>query len=398
MARNKTLTKAKNSKKDEFYTQLADIESELRHYRPHFKDKIVLCNCDDPYESNFFKYFAMNFNQLRLKKLIATCYDGSPVVGRELKLDFGDDFPVEPCTPSLPKRTAYKIEITEVKDENGDGAVDLADVEYLIKNDKNVLSKLKGNGDFRSEECVELLKEADVVVTNPPFSLLNEYVLFLIRHSKNFLIMCNHNIVHYTEIFPLIKDNKVWLGYNSNKTIRFAIPDYYEKWDEIIDGVKYGKVPSIGWLTNLDINKRHEDIVLYKNFDVYYYPKYSNFDAIDIDSIAEIPCDYYGIMGVPDTFLDKFNPEQFEILGADGIPIYAEQLGIKRIGEEWLSQYRKCGGTGHYTANMKSLVMIKGGIPKKPFSRILIRRKQKQYAEGEAQGKIAADNRLQNLK
>lgn len=370
MARNKTLSNAKVAKKDEFYTQLVDIENELRHYAEHFRNKVVFCNCDDPYESNFFKYFAMNFNRLGLKRLIATCYNGSPVQGNELLLQFDSDNPEEP------KKIAYKIEISEVHDANGDGAIDLADVRYLLQNDKNAISILKGNGDFRSPECVELLKQADIVVTNPPFSLLNEYILFLYNSNKKFLIMCNHNVVHYTEIFPLIKENKIWLGYNSNKTVRFSIPDYYEKWDTIIDGVKYGKVPSIGWLTNLDIKKRHEDLILYKKYNSNDYPTYNNLDAIDVEKVSDIPCDYFGIMGVPDTFIDQYNPEQFEILGADGIPKYAEELNIIRIGEEWMQKYRESGGTGHYTANMKSLVMIKKGIPKKPYSRILIRRKQ----------------------
>jgi len=370
MARNKTLSNAKVAKKDEFYTQLVDIENELRHYAEHFRNKVVFCNCDDPYESNFFKYFAMNFNRLGLKRLVATCYNGSPVQGNELLLHFDIDEPNEP------KKIAYKIEISEVHDVNGDGAIDLADVRYLLQNDKNAISILKGNGDFRSPECVELLKQADIVVTNPPFSLLNEYILFLYNSNKKFLIMCNHNVVHYTEIFPLIKENKIWLGYNSNKTVRFSIPDYYEKWDTIIDGVKYGKVPSIGWLTNLDIKKRHEDLILYKKYNSNDYPTYNNLDAIDVEKVSDIPCDYFGIMGVPDTFIDQYNPEQFEILGADGIPKYAEELNIIRIGEEWMQKYRESGGTGHYTANMKSLVMIKKGIPKKPYSRILIRRKQ----------------------
>lgn len=372
MAGNSNLHAANRAKKDEFYTQLSDIANELKHYKQHFAGKTVFCNCDDPYESNFFKYFALNFNILGLKKLIATCYDGSPVADTQMCLFE----PEAPYGKQEKTRVPHKIVITEVSDVNGDGATDLADVEWLIKNDKNVLTTFLGNGDFRSTECVELLKEADIVVTNPPFSLLNEYVLFLEKYNKKFLIMCNHNVVHYTEIFPLIKENKIWLGYNSNKTIKFAIPNSYEKWDEITDGVKYGKVPSIGWITNLDIQKRHEEIVLYKKYVPEDYPSYCNLNAIDVDKVADIPYDYFGIMGVPDTFLDQFNPNQFEILGADGIPEYAESLGMEKIGEEWMTTYRQNGGTGHYTANMKSLVMIKNGLPKKPYSRILIRRKQ----------------------
>ena len=202
---NKNLNAAKTAKKDEFYTQLTDIERELQHYCPHFRDKVVLCNCDDPYESNFFKYFALRFNQLGLKKLICTCYDGSPVMGTELSL-FSLD------AEGNEKKTAYKVEITEVSDVNGDGAVDLADVEYLIQNDKNVLSCLHGNGDFRSRECIELLKEADIVVTNPPFSLFREYIAQLMEYEKKFLIIGNVNSVICKEVFPLIQNNMLWNG------------------------------------------------------------------------------------------------------------------------------------------------------------------------------------------
>ena len=379
MANNKTLSNAKRAKKDEFYTQLVDIENELVHYKEHFRDKVVFCNCDDPYESNFFKYFAANFNHLGLKKLIATCYDPSPIAGRQLDI-FSQGI------LSKNERKAFKIEIKEVVDTNNDGAINLADVEYLIKNDRNVLSLLEGNGDYKSKECEMLLDESDIVVTNPPFSQLNDYILFLYKHHKKFLIMCNHNVVHYTEIFPLIKNNELWLGYNSNKTVRFAMPDYYEKWDEIIDGVKYGKVPSIGWITNLDIKKRHEDLILYKTYNEIDYPKYENLNAIDVERVSEIPCDYYGMMGVPDTFLDQYNPMQFEVLGADGIPRYAEELHMGRIGEDWMSRYRKNGGTGHYTANMKSLVITRDGVPQKPYSRILIRRKQSSAQISEISG------------
>ena len=202
---NKNLNAAKAAKKDEFYTQLTDIEWELQHYWPHFKDKVVLCNCDDPYESNFFKYFALRFNQLGLKKLICTCYNGSPVQGNELLLDFGDGW-------GDPKKIAYKVEITEVRDMNGDGAVDLSDVRYLLQNDKNVLSILR-TGDFRDPECIALLQQADIVVTNPPFSLFREYLGQLMQYNKKFVIVGHQNAITYKEVFPLIKENKVWLGY-----------------------------------------------------------------------------------------------------------------------------------------------------------------------------------------
>lgn len=219
MASNADLNAAGKAKKDEFYTQLVDIEKELKYYKPYFKDKVVLCNCDDPYESNFFKYFALNFNSLGLKKLIATCYNGSPVSGNELLLDFGD-------TVDDPKKIAYKVEISEVEDYNGDGAVNLADVAYLLNNDKNVISILKGNGDFRSQECIELLKQADIVVTNPPFSLFREYVAQLIDYSKLFLIIGNVNAVTYKECFKLIQDNKMWMGASIHSgDSEFRVPD-----------------------------------------------------------------------------------------------------------------------------------------------------------------------------
>ncbi len=214
---NKNLNAAKTAKKDEFYTQMTDIERELQHYWQHFRDKVVLCNCDDPYESNFFKYFALRFNQLGLKKLICTCYNGSPVQGNELMIDFGDFM-------DEPKKIAYKVEITEVKDMNGDGTVDLSDVRILLQNDKNVLSLLQGNGDFRSKECIELLKQSDIVVTNPPFSLFREYIAQLIEYGKKFLIIGHQNGIKYKEIFPLIKDNKIWMGIGFNMSLVYKSP------------------------------------------------------------------------------------------------------------------------------------------------------------------------------
>ncbi len=311
MAR-KDLAQAKDAKKDEFYTQLDDIAKELKFYKDYFRDKVVFCNCDDPYESNFFKYFALNFNALGLRKLIATCYNGSPVSGNELLLDFGD-------TVDDPKKVAYKVEITEVGDVNGDGAINLADIQYLMQNDKNVISILQGNGDFRSPECVELLKQADIVVTNPPFSLFREYVAQLMEYGKKFLILGNQNAVTYKEIFPLIKDNKVWLGYK-NGNMCFTVPAYYEPrptrfWiDET--GQKWRSLGNICWLTNLETRKRHEDLILYKHYTPEEYPKYDNYDAINVNVTNDIPCDYEGVMGVPITFLDKYNPDQFEILAA----------------------------------------------------------------------------------
>ena len=313
MAGNSNLHVANRAKKDEFYTQLSDIANELKHYKQHFAGKIVFCNCDDPYESNFFKYFALNFNVLGLKKLIATCYDGSPVADTQMCLFE----PEAPYGKQEKTRVPHKIVITEVNDVNGDGATDLADVEWLIKNDKNVLTTLQGNGDFRSEECVELLKEADIVVTNPPFSLFREYVAQLVQYDKKFLIVGNQNAITYKECFKLIKNNQLWLG-SCLSFSAFKVPaDYEEKstrfWiDET--GQKWRSMGNVCWFTNLDNTKRHEELDLYKTYSSEEYPKYDNYDAINVDKVADIPCDYDGVMGVPITFLDKYNPEQFEIV------------------------------------------------------------------------------------
>ena len=332
------LAAARNAKQDEFYTQLDDISFELKHYRQHFRDKVVLCNCDDPYESNFFKYFALNFNLLGLKKLISTCYDGSPVLGNELLLDFGN-------TTDEPKKIAYKVEISEVKDYNGDGAVNLADVKYLMQNDRNVISILKGNGDFRSEECVELLKEADIIVTNPPFSLFREYIALTMKYKKQFLVLGNQNAITYKEIFKYIRDNELWLGYKSGD-MAFKVPEYYEPretryWvDE--SGQKWRSMGNICWFTNLDIQKRHDELDLYKYYSSEEYPLYDNFKAINVNKVSDIPCDYSEIMGVPITFLDKYNPDQFEIIDINphfftmveqGLP-KPKQLTLHNVGQK----------------------------------------------------------------
>ena len=303
---NRRLNAAKLAKKDEFYTQLVDIERELQHYRRHFKDKIVLCNCDDPYESNFFKYFALCFNQLGLKKLICTCYNGSPVQGNELLLHF-EGFDDEP------KKQAYKVEITEVKDLNGDGAVDLSDVRYLLQNDKNVLSLLK-TGDFRSRECIELLEEAEIVVTNPPFSLFREYIGQLMEYSKKFLIVGHQNAITYKEVFPLIKDNKVWLGYG----FKGAAGHFFSPYEDVATASDHRegmiRVSGVTWFTNLEIPKRNEELDLVCRYSPEEYPRYEDYDAIDVSDSLAVPYDYSGIIGVPITFLYHFNPTQFEIL------------------------------------------------------------------------------------
>ena len=320
MPGNSNLHDSSRNKQDEFYTNLQLIEDELKHYRAHFKGKRVLCNCDDPYESNFFKYFAMSFNSLGLKSLTATCYATSPVVYTQLDL-FGEGMTVSRKERKGTQRgkQPYKIVINEVTDVNGDGRIDLADVEWLIKNKKNVLTKLKGDGDFRSPECVALLDEADVVVTNPPFSLFREYMALLMEHGKQFLIVGNMNAVTYREIFPPIRDNKVWLG-NKSGHFWFKVPDSYEekatdfKIDE--NGQKWRRMGNICWFTNLDIEKRHEEMTLFRHYSPEEYPTYDNYDAIEVSKTADIPCDWDGAIGVPITFMSQYNPDQFEILGA----------------------------------------------------------------------------------
>jgi hypothetical protein len=306
---NETLQNAKKAKQDEFYTQLTDIEKECGHYWDHFRGKSILCNCDDPYESEFFKYFAMSFNHLELKKLLASCYIGSPIANTELSLFDGES--AESKTTKHP----HKIEITAVTDENADGAVDLADVELLLRNRKNGLTRLQGNGDFRSPECIAMLKEADVVVTNPPFSLFREYVAQLVEYEKKFLIIGSMNAITYKEIFKLIKENKLWLGFHNGPKTYVVPSTYTQKNIEIKNGIAYASMGNTGWFTNLDIKKRHEDLILWKKYTPEDFPKYDNYDAIEVSKVVEIPCDYDGVMGVPVTFLDKHNPAQFDILG-----------------------------------------------------------------------------------
>jgi len=330
------LNKAKKNKADEFYTQMSDIEAEMRHYKEHFRDKVILCNCDDPYESNFFKYFAMNFNYLGLKKLIATSYSESPIAYEQLPL-----FEIKSINlKNSDSKPPYKVEITEVNDENADGAIDLSDVEYLLKNKKNVLSLLRGNGDFRSDECIELLKEADIVVTNPPFSLFREYVAQLMEYEKKFIIIGSKNAISYNEIFKFIKENKIWLGNgfpNGNAFFRIP-PQYSREWANGVYNPETGlvKFRNVGWFTNLDLDKRHEFITLYKHYTPEEYPHYDNYDAIEVSKTAEIPYDWDGIMGVPITFLDRYNPDQFEILGNE------KTLGIKR-GRGYINGKRQYG-------------------------------------------------------
>lgn len=295
MAGNQNLHAANRAKKDEFYTQLADIENELRHYREHFRGKVVLCNCDDPRISNFFHYFSYNFEALGLKKLITTCYKNQQM----------EIFSQNDC-----ERAIY-LEYTG--DKNGNRIPDPEEIG---------IRHLEGDGDFRSTECVELLKQADIVVTNPPFSLFREYVAQLMEYGKKFIIIGSVNAITYKEIFPLIMENKIWFGCSIHSGDReFGVPDDYplnaagHRVDE--NGNKFIRVKGVRWFTNLDYRERHEDLILYRNYTPEEYPRYDNYDAINVDKTADIPCDYYDAIGVPITFLDKYNPEQFEILGID---------------------------------------------------------------------------------
>ena len=277
---NANLSNAKRAKNDEFYTQLSDIENELKHYKNHFAGKVVYCNCDDARESNFFRFFQKKFNDYGLKKLITTSYN----------------------------ENGHGSVLVYEGDTNGNGKLDDSEVK---------VSELKGNGDFRSEECIELLKESDIVVTNPPFSLFREYIATLVQYNKKFLVIGNQNAITYKEIFPLIKENKLWTGNNMVKT--FRVPQVTNKNCEVLpNGEIIAKFGSICWFTNLDIKKRHEEIILYKSYNEEEFPKYDNYDAIEVSKVCEIPKDYDGVMGVPITFLYRYNPSQFEIVDPRG--------------------------------------------------------------------------------
>jgi hypothetical protein len=383
---NDPLGKAKKNKADEFYTQMLDIEAEMRHYKDHFRGKIIFCNCDDPFESNFFKYFAMNFNYLGLKKLMATSYTDSPVAGEQLSL-----FEVKGLnTKSSDAKHPYKIEISEVADENADGAVDLADVEFLLKNKKNALSLLEGNGDFRSEECIELLQEADIVVTNPPFSLFREYVAQLVGYGKKFIIVGSKNAITYKEFFPLIQENKIWLGYGfPNGNAFFKIPEEYSReWASGVYNSETGlvKFRNVGWFTNLDFENRHENVALYKRYTPEEYPHYDNYDAINVDKVAEIPYGYDGAMGVPITFLDKHNPEQFDILGitktwfGGAAKIYPNQIQVNADGRKSVVSKLNDGATVKLDAppHGKTYYMVGSEYFIQLYARVIIRNKEGQ--------------------
>jgi hypothetical protein len=319
---NSNLHKANKAKNDEFYTQLIDIEKELKHYKDQFRDKVVYCNCDDPFESNFFKYFASNFNALKLKRLIATSYKPSPIANTQLGL-FGDNKTLNKVK-GRPKTTANKFIINEVRDIDGDGAFDLRDIaEQLKANKNNEWSPMEDEGDFRSKESIELLKQADIVVTNPPFSLFREYIAQLIEFNKKFLIIGDQNAVSYKEVFRFVREDKLWLGYDNGGTKWFQVPMDYniptETRKKIENGIKYFSMGRVVWFTNLDTIKRQQEIILYKKYSEEEYPEYDNYKAINVNKVSDIPMNYKGAMGVPVTFLDKYNPNQFQIISSNDI-------------------------------------------------------------------------------
>ncbi len=350
--RNTGLNAASKAKKDEFYTQLTDIEKELRHYREHFRGKTVFCNCDDPFESNFFKYFVLNFNRLGLKKLIATCYTGSPIANQQLSL-----FDILEKTPENENKP-YKAVVTTVYDKTGDGSVDMLDIAELFKSGENELTELQGDGDFRSPECLALLDEADIVVTNPPFSLFRAYVAVLVEHKKKFIIIGHQNALKYKEIFPLLKNNEIWLGYGFQGNVAFFSSPY----EDIAVSSQHKKgmirVSGVMWFTNLDIRKRHEELILVKRYSPELYPSYVNYDGIDVSSVSDIPCDYPGNMGVPITIMEYYNPDQFELIGTS-----TGELGAS------------VGVTPNHRGRTDVAYNDKNGKPKCPYQRFFIRNK-----------------------
>lgn len=326
---NNNLSKAKKKKNDEFYTQYSDIQKEVEAYLEYdlntFRNKVVYCNCDDPYESNFFRYFVLNFNRLGLKKLITTSYKSSPVANRQLEL-FGDDKTLSK-SKGRPKVNANKFIINEVFDTDDNGEFNLKDVaEQLRFNKHNEWAPLESDGDFRSDECIDLLKQSDIVVTNPPFSLFREYVKQLFEYNKKFLILGNKNAVTYKEIFPLIKENKMWSGKTEWSGGLWFVTMDGDDVDKIVNGIKMKNVSSV-WFTNLDHGRRHqylplmtmrENLKYSKHKEIKgkkAYDKYDNYDAIEVPFTDSIPNDYEGVMGVPISFLDKYNPDQFQIIG-----------------------------------------------------------------------------------
>jgi hypothetical protein len=307
---NSNLKKAKSSKRDEFYTQLTDIEKELKHYKNHFNGKVIFCNCDDPRTSNFFKYFSLNFEVLGLKKLITTCY----------KNQNPDLF------SNQESEKAIYLEYNGDKNNNN-----------LPDDNETTIYPLNSDGDFRSKECIELLKQADIVITNPPFSLFREYLAQLIEFDKKFIIMGHQNAITYKEVFKLFRGNKIWLGVDNGGTKWFKVNEDYDISTDgrkkIENGEKFFSLGNVVWITNLDNPKRQEKIILYKEYNEIEFPKYDNYNAIEVSKVANIPFDFDGVMGVPITFLDKYNPDQFDILGLSSSASYnSEIVGIPFLG------------------------------------------------------------------
>jgi len=399
---NNNLTSAKKAKNDEFYTQYSDIQKEIEAYLEFnpdvFRDKVVYSNCDDPFESNFFRYFALNFNRLSLKRLIATSYKPSPIANTQLGL-FGDDKTIID-TKGRPKITANKLIINEVHDMNGDGEFNLHDIaEQLKANKNNEWAPLEGDGDFRSPECVELLKQSDVVITNPPFSLFREYIKQLFEYEKKFLIIGNMNAITYKEIFPFIKNNKVWLGNNARVNggaMYYEIPEAVANLDQVreIKTSESGKkvyitrVQGVRWFTNIEHGRLHQAMPLMTMADNIkfnkkvqkgngFYEKYDNYDAIEVSSVDAIPSDYDGVMGVPISIMDKYSPEQFEILGmCENIDLY-DMKTKKYTSTECKQAYQdKFMKKGIYDLNASG-VLIRGGKYEKVYQRVLIKHKGK---------------------
>ena len=350
--KNTTLHQAKEAKKDEFYTQLEDINNELRHYREHFRGKTVLCNCDDPRVSNFFTYFAYNFEFLGLKRLITTCY-------KNQDMDLFSQ-----------NKSEQAIYLIYDGDKNGNNIPDPEEIG---------IHPLKGDGDFRSKECIELLKQADIVVTNPPFSLFREYVAQLMEYEKKFLIVGNVNAINYREIFPFIMQNKMWLGYGFNAgNAFFKIPTEARTnyaagvYDENTGLVKFR---NCHWFTNLDHQKRHENLILYKHYTPEEFPRYDNYDAIEVSKVENIPCDYNGVMGVPMTFLDKYNPEQFELIWRSHDIEWAENkcTFFCPPSTEKLNKYKKADRTWRVQI---PYITDANDNAKMTYQRIFIRKKQ----------------------
>ena len=337
MARVDAFNKGRMEEDDEYYTRYKDIQEEMNHYDTLFNGKTVLCNCDDPFESNFCKFFLKNFNYLGLKRLICTSYVSSRVVGTQMTIF---DLLGEPVQPG----NGYVMDVSEVPMANGRGVSD-DDIDKLLKSKKRGVKKLKGDGDFRSEECIEYLKQADIVVTNPPFSKFIQYITTLMKYEKQFLIIGRETSVSYKEVFPLLKNDKVWLGYTHAK--EFDRPNGTVK--------KFG---NILWFTNLDVAKRHEKLILYKSYNEEDYPRYENFDGIDVANISDIPKDYFGNMGVPVSFMNSYNPEQFEIVG------YGKGELAKSIGV-----------TKNYRGRSDVAICV-NGKHSCPFSRLIIRRRK----------------------